>query len=427
VKIRWWYFPAGLGGAVVVACILFIFAFYLYAYANIVAMGFVLKGHKHYDNGEYEEAVKWYDRALSLRPFIARGHFHYDKGKALAKLGRYEEALELYDEALPYLKDSDIAFIVYEKRADALAHLGRWEEAVEDYGHSIDRTPTSRANDPSSAGDAEYDEENYAKAIAYFEAAAETDPDDSALKFKLGVSWLALGFCEKAVSYFDDATELAPDDGLAWNYKAWTLGLTGRYETALECADRALALDADDPNAWITKGKILILAGDAGGARRCFDRGSAQDPSSAEALSSMGLTYFVEAKYDEARPYYERLTGPGGSPYGLIFLYLIDRAEGRPGAARLQPLLDAPPYPWLGRLCRFLSGGISADDLLAAAEGDRMSTCEAHFFIGYINKLDGDDAAARRHFEEAVAVGRYEQAEYSLARYELARTRGAGE
>ena len=121
------------------------------------------------------------------------------------------------------------------------------------------------------------------------------------------------------------------------------------------------------------------------------------------------------------------MAGAGGSAHYLLYLYLIDRAEGLPGTARLEPLLDAPPDPWPGKISLFLIGRISTDDLLAAAEGARGLSCEAHLFIGYKNKFDGDDAAARRHFGEAVATGRYDLAEYSLARYELRRLAAGGE
>jgi tetratricopeptide (TPR) repeat protein len=247
------------------------------------------------------------------------------------------------------------------------------------------------------------------------------------LYHKTGLAWLVLERYEKAASYFDAVSELAPDYAPAWERRAWALGLMGRYEAALECADRALALNARDPDAWNTKGKILLFSGEAAAARECFDRALARYPSSPEALLAKGVTYFAEAKYDQARPYFEELTGAGGSQHYLLYLYFIDRAGGRVRTDRLQPLLETPPDSWPKDISLFLVGGNSAEDLLAEAAGDEALLCEAHFFIGYKNKLDGDAAGARRHFGEAVATGQIDTAEYYLARYELRRSAAKGE
>jgi len=332
-----------------------------------------------------------------------------------------EEAVEVYDEALAHYAGDDFIDLVYYGKAEALAALGKWEETVETYGQAIYYSPDYPVEDLLFVGITRFKGESYAEAIAYFEAAAKSDPGDYNLYYNIGLAWLALERYDKAASYFDAASELAPDYAPAWERKAWTLGLMGRYEAALESADRALAIAADDPDAWNTKGKVLLFSGEAAAARECFDRALARYPSSPEALLAKGITYFAEAKYDKARPYFEELSGAGGSPGYVLYLYFIDRAEGRPGTDRLQPLFESPADTWPKDASLFLVGRISAEDLLAEAAGDEEMLCEAHFLIGYRNKLDGDAVGARRHFDEAVATGQNDLAEYNLARYELAR------
>jgi tetratricopeptide (TPR) repeat protein len=218
-----------------------------------------------------------------------------------------------------------------------------------------------------------------------------------------------------------------PRNARAWSGKGLALYLLGRYDDAIACYDRVLALDAGDPHAWNVKGKILLLKGDARAARECIDRALAQAPSSPETLFSKGMTYFAEAKYDEARPYFEELSGAAGPPYYLLYLYLIDTAEGRVRTDRLHPLLEYPSDNGLKKISLFLVGRMGAEDLLAAAAADKSLLCEAHFFIGYKNKLGGDAAGARRHFEEAVATEARRYPGYILSKHELRRLNAARE
>jgi tetratricopeptide (TPR) repeat protein len=444
VKVKWWYLPAGLGGVLIISCYVIALGVVVNTGTKAIAYYCADRAEDYDDGGEYEEAVKWYGWALKLR----RGdwRYHYGKAEALSELGRWEGALETYDGALalepPYIFLED----VYVGKARALAGLGRWEEAVKAYAEAINRRLAGPFEDLCDTGTVLLESETYevtvgrpfdihpsiwepgkyVEVIAYFKAAAKLEPKNSYPHYMEGRAWLELEQYEKAASCFGAAAELAPDHAPAWTGKAWALGLLGRYEAALECADRALALDADDPDAWNTKGKILMFSGEAGAARECFDRALAQYPSSAEALLARGITYLAEAAYDDARAYFEELSRADGAAYYLLYLYLVDSAEGRPGTDRLQPLLEAPPDPWLKKLSLFLVGRLSAEDLLAEAADDDEKLCEAHFFIGYKNKLDGDAAAARRHFGEAAATGQVDAAEYYLARYELARV-GAAE
>lgn len=77
------------------------------------------------DYGRLEDAVDYYDGALSLRPNGVG--VKVSKGLALTELGRFEEALDLFDESLetePDIEDAQIG------RGFALLGLGRTEEAL---------------------------------------------------------------------------------------------------------------------------------------------------------------------------------------------------------------------------------------------------------------------------------------------------------
>ena len=56
------------------------------------------KGTKHGMLGEYDEAIKYFDKALDEDPSYAKAL--YAKGTILVKLGDFEEALAYFDKAL---------------------------------------------------------------------------------------------------------------------------------------------------------------------------------------------------------------------------------------------------------------------------------------------------------------------------------------
>ena len=58
----------------------------------------VESGKKHLDDGNYNEALSFFDQALSLEP--NNPDFWNLKGIALRSLGRYDEASECYNKSL---------------------------------------------------------------------------------------------------------------------------------------------------------------------------------------------------------------------------------------------------------------------------------------------------------------------------------------
>ena len=53
--------------------------------------------------GKLEEAIKWYDKALEIKPDFVDAL--YNKGLALYDLGKPEEAIKWYDKALEIKPD----------------------------------------------------------------------------------------------------------------------------------------------------------------------------------------------------------------------------------------------------------------------------------------------------------------------------------
>ncbi len=75
------------------------------------------KGYVFHKQAKYEEAIKWYDKALKVDPNISEIYLH--KGESLEALGRLKEALEAYQTYI-HLSESTLALEGVVKKADAL-------------------------------------------------------------------------------------------------------------------------------------------------------------------------------------------------------------------------------------------------------------------------------------------------------------------
>ena len=78
-------------------------------------------------NGEYAEAIKYYDEAIKLKPNMADAY--YNKAVAKTKLGLLKEAIEEYDKAIELRADYTYA---YYNRGLLKSDLGLLEEAIKE-------------------------------------------------------------------------------------------------------------------------------------------------------------------------------------------------------------------------------------------------------------------------------------------------------
>jgi tetratricopeptide (TPR) repeat protein len=481
MRVKWWRVPRGLYVAAVLVGVL---AAGTASAAGAEAEDYDAEdcrevGDAHYERGEYEEALEWYERGLALDPEDV--YLYVGKAEALYGLERLGEALAYYDRALELTPDDILPdyeeerilaifaiqpfpWILHKRKADILAELGRRKEAIESYDQALkflgdgnlkrksfvykskikvlkeagaleealEKCDDALARDPADKSLYSYRVELLTELGRYDEAArtlaraAEMgfeDADSYVAKF---IEYAGRGEYEKGALYSGAALALKPNDRAILILNGWALLYAGKYDGALECADRALALDAA-ADAWGLKGVALLLAGEAEAGLGCLDRALELDAEQPTVHLMRGAVYLMQDKYAQARAAYESCLAFDGYEYVLLYLYIVDRADGRSGVERLGPLLESQDDPWGRDIARFLAGEIGAEDLLATAGDDKTLRCEGHCYVGYKNKLDGDAAAARRHFEEAVAAGARHYVGYILSEHELRRLDAAGE
>jgi tetratricopeptide (TPR) repeat protein len=90
------------------------------------------EGKGLYDAGQYEEALKKYEKSIELYP--DNRNVYIDKGKALQALGRYDDAIGAYDKALELKPD---LFWPWAYKGNVLEKLGRDEDALDAYNMAM--------------------------------------------------------------------------------------------------------------------------------------------------------------------------------------------------------------------------------------------------------------------------------------------------
>lgn len=96
-------------------------------------------GLSSYKNGDYEEAIQYFDEALAIDPKF-RSAWAY-KGLSLDYLGRNEEMLIAFERAVEVDPDYQEGYFY---KGNALYKLGRYKEAIQEYDKSLEMEPDDR-------------------------------------------------------------------------------------------------------------------------------------------------------------------------------------------------------------------------------------------------------------------------------------------
>lgn len=215
------------------------------------------RAHKHYDRGEYDEALATLKEGLQLYPHSVDLYV----GLGYTRLAReeYAWAREAFEKARVLDPEHDDAMVGL---GEALLRFGRHEEAVALF-ERVRTGPSS--DDPElllSMGRAYYREERYGDARSCFEQAAEVQPEDPDAAAALGFTLHRLGEEEESIEELRRCIVLNPDHLEARVYLAHLLYDRSDWEAALaEFAALAPAEHWDALAVW----RLIELKKSVGG------------------------------------------------------------------------------------------------------------------------------------------------------------------
>jgi tetratricopeptide (TPR) repeat protein len=193
-------------------------------------------------------ALASYDQVIALSPVDVAAH--YNRGTVLRQLERWGDALASFDRVLA-LDDKMAAAHV--GRAEALYQLDRAQHALDSYNRAIGLAPNAAAY--SGRGVVQQKMGDFAAALASFDQAIASQPEDPQGYFNRGAALEKLGDFARALDNYRRAVSLKPDFAAAHLNLALTALKVGDYPTGW----------AHYEWRWqVQRGPILIEARDLG-------------------------------------------------------------------------------------------------------------------------------------------------------------------
>ena len=162
------------------------------------------EGAVAYADGGYASARERYEAAVAKNPDDAESLSNL--GQVLVRLGKVEEAIPYFDRAITLIPQR---WAYRFKRARALGILGRTDEAVAGYRDAQQLFPNDYATS-FNLGLALHKMGDEAGAVDAYKKAIELDPNDASFRLALGTSLERLQRPRDAAAAYDDYLRLAP-------------------------------------------------------------------------------------------------------------------------------------------------------------------------------------------------------------------------
>ena len=247
-----------------------------------------------------EDALKDFDRAIKVDPdynlAIAQ------RGITYGEMKRYEDALKDFDRAIEIYSNDKLAIA---RRGITYGEMKRYEDALKDFDRSIE----IYSNDKLAIALRGYTYslmKRYEDALKDFDRAIEINPDYTWAIARRGYTYSLMKRYEDALKDFDRAIEINPDDKWAIAQRSYTYRLMERYEDALKDFDRAIEIDPDYKWAIAQRGVTYREMKRYENALKDFDRAIEIDPNDKWAIAHRGITYREMKRNEDAIKEFDR-------------------------------------------------------------------------------------------------------------------------
>lgn len=241
-----------------------------------------------------QQALKWFDRALSLDP--ADPEAFSNRGMALKELGQEAAAIAAYDNAV---RAGCAKPALFYNRGNLLREMGRLDEAVASYDMALKLDP-AYPEALRAGGTLLAEQGHFESALGFLDEALRLRPDYLDAFLDRGNILHGLGRSQAAIASYEAALARYPDNADLYNNRGVALHLSGKLAEALMSFDKAIALRRAFPQPWFNRGNVLIRLDRPDAALTSFEVALALRPNYGEALCSRAVALKYLGRMDEA-------------------------------------------------------------------------------------------------------------------------------
>jgi tetratricopeptide (TPR) repeat protein len=197
--------------------------------------------------------------------------------------------------------------------------------------------------------DALFAARRYAEAAEGYRVLVKDDPDDPAIRVRLGASLMHLGQAEEALPHLEAAEKKMPRDRAVLQVLGQAYYATGSYAEAAARFRRLLEISPEAPDIRVRLGFCQYHLGDHEASAASFRSALKLEPESAPALAGLGMALNALQRPAEARPLLERavrLSPPDRMSRIALATSLGELGEFMRAEGLLRLLTDEDPSDW---------------------------------------------------------------------------------
>ena len=343
-----------------------------------------------------------------------RGLVKESKGNLNGAMIDYNHAIELNP------KDA----LAYFNRGNAKIRKGELEEAMTDYNRAIELNP-QYTQAYYNRGNAKRDKGDLDGAIADYNHAIELEPQSAKAYYNRGNVARMKGALDGAIADYNRAIELNPQDADAYYNRGLATKDKGDLDGAIADYNRAIELNPLFTEAYYNRGLSKKDKGDLDGAIADYKRAIELNPKYGRAYSSRGRIHYYRGEFALASSDLARSQVLNPDTHTALWLYLARSRSGNEGKKEL--ITNTIPFDtskWPAPVVALYLGKDTPSTVLNAAEHPDYQTrrnqrCEAHFYVGSWQLLQGDRASGLASLRAARDDCPKTYIEYTGAVYEL--------
>jgi tetratricopeptide (TPR) repeat protein len=291
---------------------------------------FIGMGQVHDKQGNYEQAIEYYDKALVIKPDFA--YALKRKAELEMKLNRYQAALYDLDKALQ-INSNDVSTLI--SRSIVLDHLNRFDESIENNLWALQLQPQNTVL-YNNLGFAKVKMGQYQQATQFLYKAMEISDRNGMAMTNLGVIQFWQGNYEEAINLYSKAIELkatnAQGERAGYIARGLAKAKAGKLTDALSDYQQAIKSSPAHAYNYLCLGELKLAMADYTSAVDALTKSIVLDSADARAHNSLGYAYFRLNDYKNALKFYDLAVTKGGAGYQPYYQYRTEAAPTKQGS-----------------------------------------------------------------------------------------------